>query len=205
MKKELKALFLFCVVFLGYFFLFGLNSLVKAAEIPPPVIIQAQIEKGFPGTVDNSLSIETIKTSDNTLHAFINLAGGTQTCNGSPAIGLTWFTSVDNGSTWACQTEISSGINLYPSAATDSLNNIYLTYSERVSESIVSGNILFRKLSKSGSNWVAGNQQIAVTPSGNDKYAYASITLEGTSRLWITARSYDDVVTYDVKVRFLQR
>ena len=148
-----------------------------------------------------------VKTSEGTLHSFIQTGTQAAVCGGVSQLGILWFTSPDGGVTWNCGGQLSSDtVNvMYPSATVDSADNIYVVYS-------VTGaggapyNVYYRMLTKgTGSTWTLGTQQTVLSAplylGFTGGYSYATIEVQGTTRLWIATR-YFDGANYMIKVLY---
>ena len=141
-----------------------------------------------------------VKTSDGTLHSFVQTGTQTAVCGGSSQMGLLWFTSTDGGNTWNCGGMLNSNTNtsFYASATVDSSDNIYVVYSPATGVGGTSYNVYYRMLTKGvGSSWTLNAQQTVLTPpvySGyTGGYNYAVIELQGTTRLWMAVQYFDGV------------
>jgi hypothetical protein len=138
-----------------------------------------------------------VRTSDGTLHAFIQIGTQAATCGGSSKSGLLWFDSTDNGATWTCQDQLSSDTVtlMYASATTDAANNIYVVYSPGVANGNSAYDVIFRKLTKgAGSTWTLGAAQTVLDANASTGYSYAVLEKEATNnRLWLAVRYFDGV------------
>ncbi|OGG04899.1 hypothetical protein A2Z33_06390 [Candidatus Gottesmanbacteria bacterium RBG_16_52_11] len=145
-----------------------------------------------------------VVTSDETVHAFLQLGTETATCGGSPLSGLLWFNSTDGGATWTCRGQLSSDTSnqFYSSAVTDSSDNIYVVYSTTGSGASAAYDIYYRKLTKgAGSNWTLESEQTVLDATAADAYTYSTIDLEGTTRIWLATRYYTGT-QYQVNVYY---
>ena len=175
----------------------------SSSNISPPV---AGYSTSTPST---SNTRRIVRTLDGTLHAFIQ--GGTiNTCGGSSSsnntIGLNWVYSTDFGNSWNCGGQLSSYTSTlyYPSAVTDSDNNIYVVYSAgRPGTGSVIYDVFYRKLTKgTGTNWTVGPEQTVLDSTlSTTGYNQATITLENTSRIWLAAK-YDSGTDYQISVYY---
>jgi hypothetical protein len=139
-----------------------------------------------------------LKTSEATMHSFIQLGTNTTKCGSG---GLWWLYSTDSGVTWTCGSQISSDTTnlMYADARADSSDNIYLVYSVGATGGNAAYDVLFRKLSSSNCSpapcdWSVGSAQTILdgdASGDNAGFAYATLELEGTSRIWVAAREYD--------------
>lgn len=136
---------------------------------------------------------DIVRTSDNTVHSFIQVYTKETQCNGSTLTGLLWFSSTDEGNTWTCKGQLAAADiynSMYASATVDAADNIYVVYSLSATADPI--NVYYRKLTKSGSNWTLGAPQIVLTSTADNQYSNAFIEVEGTNRLWISARHFDN-------------
>lgn len=135
-----------------------------------------------------------VATSEGTTHAFIQLGTSTMTCSGSPTSGLIYMKSSDSGANWTCVAQLSSDTtNLYfPDVKVDSSDNIYLTYSLLANGGDSNGDVYYQKLSKiSGSNWTINSAQKVLDGNGTTAYTYATLAVQGTSKVWVATRYFD--------------
>ena len=67
-----------------------------------------------------------VKTSEGTIHAFVQIGTQTATCGGISKSGLLWFNSTDGGTTWVCQDQLSSDTTnlMYASATVDASEHL---------------------------------------------------------------------------------
>ncbi len=166
-----------------------LKEAVYPVVIDPTVVINTSSDA-------NSTRVSTmrnlVRTSDGTLHAFFQTGTQTATCGGSSQAGLLWFNSTDSGVTWTCQGQLTSTTAIYPSAVADSSDNIYVVYSKVTSGSSGTADIFYRKLTKgAGTTWTLESQQQVLDASSSIAYTYATIALEGTTRIWLALRYFD--------------
>lgn len=183
--------------------LFGVNSFRLHATNPT-----YNVATGNDTTTSGvSTQRHIVKTSDGTLHSFLQVGAQNTTCNGTPNLqGLLWFTSADNGATWACQGQMNSDTtNLsYASVTTDASDNIYVVYSLQVNAGNSNAKIFYRMLTKSGSTWTIGTEQspsIFVPGSGSVAFSYAVVEVDSASHLWVATRYYDGA-NYEVMVYY---
>ncbi|HVZ66924.1 MAG TPA: peptidoglycan DD-metalloendopeptidase family protein [Patescibacteria group bacterium] len=174
----------------------------------------------YPITVDPTVVINTssdlnatqastqhhiVRTSDGTLHSFVQVGTQTATCGGSSKSGLLWFNSTDNGATWTCQAQLSSDTTnlFYADARVDTSDNIYVVYSVNTTGRNNAYDVIYQKISYNGSSsWTAQTPQTVLDGSGSaTAYSYATIELESTTRAWIATRYYDGT-NYGVTVQY---
>lgn len=159
-------------------------------------------------STQSSMQRHIVKTSEGTLHAFIQAGTITSTCGGSSKSGLLWFTSSDSGSTWTCAGQLSSDTTnqMFADAKVDASDNIYVTFSVQTTSSNNAYDLFYVKISKgSGSTWTMGNVQTvvdAVAASGTSRgFSYSAIELQGSTRAWIATRRFDGT-NYQVSVYY---
>ncbi len=143
-----------------------------------------------------------VKTSDGTLHTFVQ-AAGYSACK--TTIGLVWLYSTDAGKTWSCGGQLSGNYSIlyYASATVDSSDNIYVVYSVATTGGNAAYDVFYRKLTKeTGSNWTLGAEQTVLnSTSATTGYSYANIEADGAGRLWLAAR-YFDGTNYQISVYY---
>ncbi|MGE5042278.1 MAG: sialidase family protein [Candidatus Levyibacteriota bacterium] len=137
-----------------------------------------------------------VRTSNGTLHAFLQLGTETVSCSGQNKSGLVWLQSTDGGATWVCQGQLNSDISvvqyMYANARVDSADNMYVIYGKSGGAFGAAYDIYYRKLTYNGSSWTLGAQQTALDSTlSNNGYANADIELEGATRIWISATFYN--------------
>ncbi len=147
---------------------------------------------------------DLIQTSDGTLHTFVQTYAVNNNCPAAPKgqlNGLMWFTSTNNGTTWQCSGYIQSllqGAYTFPSAVIDSSDNIYLVYSLLNYQAT---GVAFRKLTKTGSTWTIGPEQVALPYiQGQIGYAQAVLSIDSANRLWMavqTTNKTNNTITAD--------
>ncbi len=179
----------------------GLSSVTTASPntaadgtLQPAVIGYSSVAAAtYPSTMNH-----TVRTSDGTLHSFIQ-AGTSSPCRNQTSaangMGLVWIYSTDGGTNWTCGSQLNSNflIPYYASAAVDSADNVYVVYSAALNGSNSEYDVFYRKLTKDvGSTWTVGNEQTAIDASSSSAYTVATIEIEDTDRLWIAARYYDN-------------
>jgi hypothetical protein len=135
-----------------------------------------------------------VRTSDGTMHAFVQQGTQTSTCGGSSKNGLVWMYSTDTGATWICGGQLSSDTTnlMYASAAKDSSDNVYVVYSVAANGGNASYDVYFRKLTKGdGATWTLEAEDTVLEGSASVGYSYAVLEIEGTTRAWLAVRYYD--------------
>ncbi len=138
-----------------------------------------------------------VRTSDGTLHAFIQT--GTQLAcggaTGSNNTALMWIISTDGGTTWTCQGQVDSNTSTvyYADARADTSDNLYIVYSVAGVGRNNAYDVFYRKFTKgSGATWTMENVQTVLNGSGSGTaYHYAVLELQGTDRIWLAYRYYD--------------
>jgi outer membrane protein assembly factor BamB len=133
-----------------------------------------------------------VRTTDETLHAFIQMGTNTTKCSSG---GLWWLYSVDSGTSWTCGSQISSDTTnlMYADARADSTDNIYIVYSVATTGRNDAYDTIYRKISYNGSSsWTINSAQTVLNGSGSaTAYQYSVLELEGTTRIWLASRYYD--------------
>lgn len=139
-----------------------------------------------------------LRTSDATLHAFVQLGTNTSKCGSG---GLWWLNSTDSGANWNCGSQLSSDTTnlMYADGRTDSSDNIYLVYSVATSGGNTAYDVSYRTLTASNCSpspceWTVQTAQTVLdgdASGDNAGFHYATIELQGTSRAWIAVREYD--------------
>jgi len=183
-------------------------------SLPASYLLQAS----YPVVIDPTVIINTssttratqsstmrhiVRTSDGTLHSFIQIGTQTATCVvGGSKSGLLWFNSTDSGATWNCQNQLSSNTNVYADARVDSSDNIYAVYSYATTDASASYNVYYAQLTKgTGSTWTLNASQTVLTSTSSIGYSYSVLELEGTTRIWLATRYYDGT-NYQVSVYY---
>ena len=141
-----------------------------------------------------STANHVVSTSDGSLHAFIQIGTQTATCGGVSRSGLLWFNSTDSGATWTCQGQLSSDTTnqFFASAFADSSDNVYVVYSQAATGGGATRGVNYRKLTKgSGSTWTLESEQSVLSGSASTAYTYATLVVEGTTRIWMAVRYFD--------------
>lgn len=150
------------------------------------------------------------RTSDGTLHSFVQMGSNTTKCGSG---GLWWLQSIDSGTTWTCPsggqlssetTNTANSSLKYADVRVDDSNNIYVVYSAAAIHSRDSSHdVMYRKISYNGSSsWTVNTAQTVLNGSAQSSdraYGYATLELEGTSRVWIASR-YFNGTNYGVTV-----
>ncbi|MBX4206124.1 exo-alpha-sialidase, partial [Candidatus Microgenomates bacterium] len=126
-----------------------------------------------------------VRTSDGTLHAFVQMGALTATCAGSSKSGILWWYSTDNGATWTCGAQVSTATGSFSTAGVDSSDNIYVMASADATAAGVGNNVIYNKLTKgSGATWTVGTAQTLLTSTSTNAYYSISMALEGDTRIW---------------------
>ena len=134
-----------------------------------------------------------VRTSDGTLHSFIQKRTLTESCGGSNLGGLLWFNSTDSGTTWTCRGQLDSSSIYFSSAVADASDNIYVVYSNTVGNVNGGSVVLYRKFTKgSGASWTMETAQVMLFDSATKGYSETSIEIQGSTRLWVTTRLNDN-------------
>jgi hypothetical protein len=139
-----------------------LSNASYPVTIDPTVVINTSSSTA---PVSPSTMKSLVRTSDGTLHNFVQIGTQTATCGGSSKSGLLWFISTDSGATWTCQDQLSSDTSnlFYASAVVDSSDNIYVVYSLIVNTRGTTHDVFYRKLTKgAGATWTFGSAQTAI-------------------------------------------
>lgn len=145
-----------------------------------------------------------VTTADGTIHNFVQVGTQTATCGGSSLSGLLWFNSTDSGATWTCQGQLSSDTTnlMYADVRADASSNIYVVYSQATNTGGTTKDAFYRKLTKgSGATWTLGSAQTVLDGTATVGYHYATVELEGTTRMWLASRYYDGA-NYNVIVYY---
>ena len=194
-----------------YYLILNTDFLLQATYpvvIDPTVIINTS--STTLATAPSSMR-HIVRTSDGTLHAFIQMGTNTATCGSG---GLWWIYSTDNFATApTCGGQLSSDTTnlMYADARVDSSDNIYTVYSVVANGANAAYNVFYRKLTKgAGSTWTLEAAQTVldgITPAtscatvNTGSYSYTVLELEGTTRLWLATRCYDGT-NYQVSVYY---
>lgn len=168
----------------------GKTFLADSTRVYPVVIDPTVITtSGIGSATSYSTQRKIVKTSEDTLHAFIQTYNQTMDCAGLSKYGLLWVTSDDDGSTWSCQGQLTSNRSVFASVTVDSSDNIYVVYSGTSSGGL---SAFYRKFTKgAGSSWTMEAQQTAINSNLEGKnYTFATAELEGTTRLWLATRFF---------------
>jgi hypothetical protein len=168
----------------------GLTALIVWAATSSGTVSNSSITNASGNMTQKRL----VRTSDGTLHSFVQTGTQTATCGGVSKSGLLWFFSTDNGTTWTCGDQLSSDTTnlMYASATVDSSDNVYAVYSVAASTAAAANGTFYRKLTKGvGATWTLGAQQTVVAGSASIGYSYAVMEVQGTTRLWIATRYFD--------------
>ncbi|MBI5127041.1 hypothetical protein HZA76_01130 [Candidatus Roizmanbacteria bacterium] len=143
-----------------------------------------------------------VRTSEATLHAFVQMGTNTSTCGTG---GLWWMNSTNSGTSWNCGSQLSSDTAnlMYADARADSSNNIYVVYSVANTGRNNVYDVLYRKISYNGSSsWTVNSAQTVLDGSGTETaFHYANIELQGTTRVWLATR-YFDGTNYGITVYY---
>ncbi len=144
-----------------------------------------------------------VRTSDGTLHSFVQTGTQTTLCDSVAKSGLIWFYSTDAGANWTCGAQLSSDTTnqMYASATVDASDNVYLIYSAASGGAGTAYGTFYRKLTKGeGAVWTTGDARTVVAGSSSVGYGFAVIENDGT-RTWVAAR-YFDGANYQVSVYY---
>src|SRR5690242_14881283 len=114
-----RALFMM----VSFCFILFTTFVLGAGDTEAATSTQVVTTSATSGATQASPQRNIVRTSDGTLHAFVNTSTQTITC-GSSLSGLFWFDSTDNGATWTCQGQLSSNSTRQASATVDSSDNI---------------------------------------------------------------------------------
>lgn len=173
-------------------------------------VVWAATSSGLIGSSSTTVATEAsmlrhlVRTSDGTLHSFVQIGTQSTTCAGGPKSGLLWYYSTDGGSTWTCGDQLSSDTtNLMSGSATvDGSDNVYVVYATTAAGSNASRDVFYRKLTKgSGATWTLGSAQTVLDANSSSAYTYASIEIDSTDKLWLAVRTYDNT-NYQVAVYY---
>lgn len=135
-----------------------------------------------------------VSTSEGTLHYFMQVGTNSVDCGGSSYSGLLWYTSIDQGSSWSCRGQLSDDTTnqFFGSAAIDSSDNVYVTYSVTASTANAAYDIYYRRLTKgAGATWTLGAAQKVMDSDGTLGYSLSYVEVEDSSRLWLSFRIYN--------------
>ncbi len=138
-----------------------------------------------------------VSTSDGTLHYFMQVGTNSVDCGGSSYSGLLWYVSTNQGSSWSCQGQLSDDTTnlFYASAAIDSGDNVYVTYSVTDSTANAAHDVYFRRLTKgSGASWTLGTAQKVMDSDGTVGYSLSYVEVEDTARLWLSFRLFNGTI-----------
>lgn len=191
--KKLSVL----LVLIGIFLYFSGN--IYAATSTSVINTSSTTAATQPSTMQH-----LVRTSDGTMHAFVQNGTLNSSCIGVPKNGLVWMNSTDTGSTWTCAGQLSTDTTnlMYASATVDSGDNIYVVYSVVAAGAAAAYDVTYRKFTKGvGSTWTIENAQTVLDGTVSVGYGYATIQVEGTTRLWIASRYYDGG-NYQVSVHY---
>ncbi|KKR12423.1 MAG: hypothetical protein UT40_C0027G0003 [Candidatus Woesebacteria bacterium GW2011_GWA1_39_21b] len=144
------------------------------------------------GATQPSTMRHLVRTSETTLHAFVQMGTNTTKCGSG---GLWWLYSTNSGTSWTCGGQLSSDTTnlMYADVRADSSDNLYLVYSVATTGRNDAYDVLYRKISYNGSsNWTLNSAQIVFDGSGSATgYHYSVLELQGTSRIWLASRYFD--------------
>ncbi len=144
------------------------------------------------GATQPSTMRHLVKTSDETLHAFVQMGTNTTKCSSG---GLWWLYSVDAGVTWSCGSQLSSDTTnqRFADVRADSSDNLYVVYSVATTSRNDAYDVIYRKISYNGSSsWTVNSAQTVLDGSGSaTAYHYSVLELEGTTRIWVATRYFD--------------
>lgn len=178
--------------------LFCVSGIIYAATTSSVVAPSSTTAATQPSTMQH-----LVRTSDGTMHAFIQQGTQTSTCGGSSKNGLVWMFSTDTGATWTCGGQISSDTTnlMYASATKDADDNIYVVYSTLANGGAVVNDVFYRKLTKgTGASWTLEAEDTVLEGSATVGYSYAVVEVD-TTRMWVAAR-YFDGASYQVSTYY---
>ncbi len=197
----LKPLHPILWVLLGLIFIFSISdnkisNAQTAADLP--ITITTSTQQRVTG---NTTSKRMVRTSDGTIHAVAHLGTNTLTCGGISKSGLVWIYTTDSGNTWTCGAQLATGNAINASIISDASDNIHIILSTNTAGVGNNNDVSYVKLTKgAGSTWTLGSSHLVLNGTTTAGYSYGDITIEGTTRIWVTARYYDgtnyQVVTY---------
>lgn len=160
------------------------------------------------GSTQPSTMRHLVRTSEGTLHAFVQMGTNTTKCGSG---GLWWLYSSDSGSNWTCGGQLSSDTSnlMYADARADTSDNIYVVYSVATTGGNAAYDVNYRKLtaancSPAPCDWTMQSAQTVLDGDGsgdNAGFHYATIELQGTTRAWVAVREYDGT-NYQVGVYY---
>jgi len=185
---------LLILVFSSIYIPFLFKSIVSAQSVTDPTVITTSSKSDATATPTQR---KIVKTSEGTLHAFIRTGTQTMNCSGISKAGLLWVTSDDDGATWSCQEKLRSNVtDEWVSVTTDSSDNLYAVYACD-SQGSAGDDICYRKFTKgAGSNWtMEGEQRPLDLTISSTVASYPAVELEGTTRLWLATRFFDDAAS----------
>lgn len=177
---------------------------------PPSVVAIATVvgTSSTTAATQPSTMRHIVRTSEGTLHTFVQMGTNTTTCGSG---GLWRLYSTDSGATWNCGSQLSSDTSnlMYADARTDSSDNIYLVYSVAGSGGNANYDVTYRKLTASSCSpapcdWTVESAQTVLDADAsgdNAGFHYATIELQGTTRAWVAVREYDGT-NYQVGVYY---
>lgn len=138
------------------------------------------------------------RTSDATLHMFVQMGTNTTKCGSG---GLWWLYSSDNGTTWNCgsggqlSSDNTTNTQKFADVRVDSSDNIYVIYSSAPTAGTRdnTNDVFYRKLSYNGSSsWTVNSAQTVLDGSAaGNAYQYAVLELQDTTRMWLASKYYD--------------
>lgn len=188
--------------FLVVFVLVVLGTIAWFRTLAVNAITPIATTSSATGATQSSTQRHLVRTTDGTLHMFVQMGTNTSKCGSG---GLWWLRSTDDGATWTCPagTQVSTSTTnlMYADARVDSNNNIYLVYSMATTGRADVNDVLYRKISYNGSTWTLESAQTVLdgTLAGTG-YHYATIELEGNTRIWLASRTFNgtnyDITTY---------
>lgn len=176
------------------------------SNISPALVAATQADYE---TTEGQDGRKIVKTSNGNLHLFINTEDNnfgvypvSHLCDGVYYTGLLWFLSTDSGSTWTCKGRLSIFQNFSyqrsASVAADSGDNLYVVYSNtNLTTGSTYKDLFYRKFTyNGGTSWTMGSEQVIFDATTTaDEYTGASIAVEGTTRLWLVVRHWNDTDT----------
>lgn len=183
------------------------TSNTASSEELKPLPNSSTFYSSIAGATASSTQRNLVKTSDGTLHAFIQVGANTackDTNTSANTNGLIHMISTNAGVTWNCADQLIYDPNYfyYASAAVDSSDNVYVVYSVSQGGVNAAFDVFYRKFTKmTGSNWNMEAQQTAIDVNATKGHSYAVIEIDSLNRLWLATR-YLDSSNYQVSAYY---